>query len=618
MYVCKRFKVTMEMVSGKDSEWILNLVKFYLKHRRKEMQKLERAEVNPKKRVTTCSYDSSSDVFKLNLVYKDQKGVDQELKWIVKVTRSDVNETANVLLKHEKYVFSRLVADLICTVKQKSACFLEGARVDYQDLLHVPEYIYDETTHTAHVTRNVLVVDNLEERKNYAHTSGPFNLAHFKTAVRTVAKFHAVGICHKQLLWQSFALQAEQVLAKKTFEDVELEGEVKVMVGKEALFSRYPILNERLLTMQHLISNRQTFLDMYQEFLKCFPEEGHLLDIFDYIRLSADELLRIDEDLEADPSDNHLDSISIGVLETRSFLFVYESDEDKENKKRPPKVTRSHSDRTASRKDFEEAKSKSKGHRDSLKNNKEMPAKAKCPKIERNMNRNNSCDSGVQKPRVNKFLQKLNKAQDDTIVPPPELNPKKTGPKPDDKPVQATLVNAKYVTYQRITNDIAVMFFTSADTTIRRYYLINCLTCYVETLGIALNQLGVNTDAMDINLSKFVREFQTHLLYGFLVGVLVAMANTSVAELNEMIKESNHAGKMEVDGPAHEGDPDVTNRFIPLSQDRKHFLLDMMRDVASYVESKDFELGLPITNFTRYHELWSMLDEAVEEDGEED
>ena len=84
VYVCKRFKVSMEMVSGKDSEWILNLVKFYLKHRRKEMQKLERAEVNPKRRATTCSYDSSSDVFKINVVYKDQKGVDQEVKWIIK------------------------------------------------------------------------------------------------------------------------------------------------------------------------------------------------------------------------------------------------------------------------------------------------------------------------------------------------------------------------------------------------------------------------------------------------------------------------------------------------------------------------------------------------------
>ena len=68
VYVCKRFKVTMDMVSGKDSEWILNLVKFYLKNRRKEMQKLERAEVNPKKRVTICSYDSSSDIFKVTTI----------------------------------------------------------------------------------------------------------------------------------------------------------------------------------------------------------------------------------------------------------------------------------------------------------------------------------------------------------------------------------------------------------------------------------------------------------------------------------------------------------------------------------------------------------------------
>jgi hypothetical protein len=32
----------------------------------------------------------------------------------------------------------------------------------------------------------------------------------------------------------------------------------------------------------------------------------------------------------------------------------------------------------------------------------------------------------------------------------------------------------------------------------------------------------------------------------------------------------------------------------------------MMRDINVYVESKDFELGLPITNFARYHELWAM------------
>jgi hypothetical protein len=32
--------------------------------------KLERAEINPKKRMSTNTYDSSADVFKLDLVYK--------------------------------------------------------------------------------------------------------------------------------------------------------------------------------------------------------------------------------------------------------------------------------------------------------------------------------------------------------------------------------------------------------------------------------------------------------------------------------------------------------------------------------------------------------------------
>ena len=225
VYVCKRFKVTMDMVSGKDSEWILNLVKHYLKNQRKEMQKLERAEVNPKKRVTICSYDSSSDIFKINLVYKDQKGNDQELKWIIKVTRSDVNETANQLMRHEKQIFSRLVNDLINTVKQKSAGFLEGARVSPKELILTPDFVYEETSHAADVSRNVLVLDNLEEKHFFALTQGSLNLSHFRCAVKTIAKFHAVGICHKYMLLDSFEKQTKAEEQKKTFEDIEVEGE---------------------------------------------------------------------------------------------------------------------------------------------------------------------------------------------------------------------------------------------------------------------------------------------------------------------------------------------------------------------------------------------------------
>ena len=154
VYVCKKFKESMDMVSGKDSEWILNVLKFFLKHRRKDMQKLERAEISMKKRIHAASYDSSSDIFKINIVYKDQKGVDQELKWVIKVCRSDVNDVASALLKQEKQFYSRLVSDLINTVKQKSAGFLENARVSPKDLILTPEFIYEETAHQADVSRN--------------------------------------------------------------------------------------------------------------------------------------------------------------------------------------------------------------------------------------------------------------------------------------------------------------------------------------------------------------------------------------------------------------------------------------------------------------------------------
>lgn len=49
-----------------------------------------------------------------------------------------------------------------------------------------------------------------------------------------------------------------------------------------------------------------------------------------------------------------------------------------------------------------------------------------------------------------------------------------------------------------------------------------------------------------------------------------------------------------------------SGKYVELTEERVEFLVNMMRDINTYVESKDFELGLPITNFARYHELWSM------------
>jgi len=635
VYVCKRFKVTMDLVSGKDSEWILNLVKFYLKHQRKEMQKLERAEVNPKKRHTNISYDSSSDIFKINIVYKDQKGEDRDLKWIIKVTRSDINETANILLKHEKQVFSRLVNDLINTVKQKSAGFLEGARVSPKELILTPEFIYEETSHAADVSRNVLVLDNLEEKQFFALTSGALNLSHFKCAVKTIAKFHAVGLCHKMVLLQAF-LQAEAAAQqKKTFEDVEIEGEHnKVLVGKDGIFARFPFLADRLQTMSHLIQNRQTFLDMYQEFLKCFPKEDYLLDILEYIRMSTDDILmlpqgkseRLEEEEEkiencdenggekpVIDNDHPLEAISIGVLESRSFLFFYEEDENKENLKRQgSKVQRSHSDRAASRKDFQKP---SQGVKTPA---PPQNGKAKVPKIDTTAASNKADKGPATAPAragnkvQNKFFQNVKKSQDDAIVPPLQLKKKQGPADPSAKPLRAALVNAKYVTYGKITNDLAVLFFTCGDSLVRRYYMIKMVEVFAETLGITLSSLGVDTDQYKLSWQAFLTEFQSQLLYGFLMGVLLAMANTDIGELNNLIKESEHPDKITLQGSPELTPSDCENRYIKLTPERITYLLDMMRDMAAYVESKDFELGLPLTNFARYQELWSMQDSAAD------
>ena len=56
------------------------------------------------------------------------------------------------------------------------------------------------------------------------------HLLHYKVimircAVKTIAKFHAVGICHKMMLLQAFEAQVKAAEQKKTFEDIEVEGE---------------------------------------------------------------------------------------------------------------------------------------------------------------------------------------------------------------------------------------------------------------------------------------------------------------------------------------------------------------------------------------------------------
>jgi hypothetical protein len=60
-----------------------------------------------------------------------------------------------------------------------------------------------------------------------------------------------------------------------------------------------------------------------------------------------------------------------------------------------------------------------------------------------------------------------------------------------------------------------------------RFYLIKMVECYSETLGITLGQLGVDTESYGVSYCNIVRDFQQHILYGFFIGVLIAMANTS-------------------------------------------------------------------------------------------
>ena len=77
-----------------------------------------------------------------------------------------------------------------------------------------------------------------------------------------------------------------------------LENSLQESIFREDLFytiaSRFPFLAQRQQnTLFHLIANRHKFLDMYLKFLECFPEEAHLVDIFEYVRMSTDHILKV-------------------------------------------------------------------------------------------------------------------------------------------------------------------------------------------------------------------------------------------------------------------------------------------------------------------------------------
>ena len=153
------------------------------------------------------------------------------------MTRSDINDTADTLLRHEKLVFSLLFTDLINLVKQRAAVRMEGCRISHKELLNTPEFIFEETAHQSDVLRNVLVLDNLEENL-YSPTAPPLNLAHLKIVTKTIAKFHAVSLVYKKSMFDSFAVHSDQVAARKNVDDVEIEGENKVLTGRMGLFDR--------------------------------------------------------------------------------------------------------------------------------------------------------------------------------------------------------------------------------------------------------------------------------------------------------------------------------------------------------------------------------------------
>ena len=61
------------------------------------------------------------------------------------------------------------------------------------------------------------MLENLEEKDFFPQQrpGAPFNLCHMKTAVRAVAKFHAIGLTYRQSLFSTFSAQSAQAKASR-------------------------------------------------------------------------------------------------------------------------------------------------------------------------------------------------------------------------------------------------------------------------------------------------------------------------------------------------------------------------------------------------------------------
>ena len=120
--------------------------------------------------------------------------------------------------------------------------------------------------------RNVLVIDNLEENMFIpVNSHWRLNMCHMRTVVKSVAKFHAVSLCYKKTIFDTFSDAEARAKASRKDDDVVLEGDKRILTGRLGLFSRFPFLTQRKDTMGHLIKNRERyFISLFFNLYHCF------------------------------------------------------------------------------------------------------------------------------------------------------------------------------------------------------------------------------------------------------------------------------------------------------------------------------------------------------------
>ena len=155
----------------------------------------------------------------------------------------------------------------------------------------------------------------------------------------------------------------------------------------------------------------------------------------------------------------------------------------------------------------------------------------------------------------------------------------------------AAISRVPNISFTTITRDLAAWVFTLANTSVKKYYLLEILHNYATTLTNALDLLGVHHEQFGVTFHQFCKHFFKEAELGVLVSILVSMNDSSEEDINEYLNKNED----DTDCDTTEANPVKTKRIsVPLSDHRLNYLEHLLDDIYCFLtyecRTRDYEV----------------------------